>query len=264
MHCTSRPEIQPMHRAAPRLCWLALACAFLFGCGGSGSSGFELQLREDRAIDEALDANGCEVNEGLTICAAGGQPSPITTPTGSILQTATPTPTLPEPQTTTPTPTGQGSDTPTPPVDTTMTPTPTLRQATDTPTPTVVPAAPQVDTNLSPGDAANCIITAPGGPCLFEFSFAPVGFDDRVSYRVAVRAIDASGSGAWSILEPPVDNGASYTVFMVLDPAAQQQTAVLVFEQPPGMLPDSVQRLAETGADYAFVSASFGVTAEEF
>lgn len=261
MHCTSRSKFPPTHRAAPRLCWLALACAFLFGCGGSGSSGFELQLREDRAIDEALDTNGCEVNEGLTICAAGGQPTPMITPTGSIIQTATPTPTA------------EGSQTSTPAAETTRTATPTLRPATPTttqhaasptPTPTMVPAAPQVDTNIPPGDAAACVIASPGGPCLFEFSFAPLGFPPSATYRVAVRAIDASGSGTWDILPPPIDNGVSFNVLIPLDPASQYQTAVLVFEQPPGGLPDSVQRLAETGADYAFVSAPFGVVENGF
>jgi hypothetical protein len=61
-------------------------CAFLgflaLGCGGSGSSGFD--IAEDAAIDRAIAGDRCVENGGLTIC-----------PTGPVSVTNSPGPTAP-------------------------------------------------------------------------------------------------------------------------------------------------------------------------
>jgi hypothetical protein len=56
---------------------LLLLCA---GCGGSGSSGFDV-TSEDAAIARALEGNRCVASGDLTICANGASPT-VPSPTG--------------------------------------------------------------------------------------------------------------------------------------------------------------------------------------
>ena len=96
-----RSETRPYRRAAGWLWLIALWCV-LSGCaGGSGSSGFDV-LAENAAIDQALDSDGCEIFEGLTICAAAPEPTATETPiapaatpseTATIAPSDTPSPT---------------------------------------------------------------------------------------------------------------------------------------------------------------------------
>ena len=58
---------------------LALLCgwAFMACAGGSGSSGFDLALKaENDAIDRALGADDCQVNDGLTIYLSPADDNP--------------------------------------------------------------------------------------------------------------------------------------------------------------------------------------------
>lgn len=232
---------------------LALLCgwAFMACAGGSGSSGFDLALKaENDAIDRALGADDCQVNDGLTICASGGSPTatataratatttgqpPLTTPTASL--TAGPIDT-----TRTPTPSPFGGS-PTPSL------TPSRSGSSPTPTATAIPAAPGVETNISsPEDTIPCQETSTGGPCVFLFMFQPQGAPSTAAYRVAVRTRNPDGS--WQIL-PVVNDSALITV----DPnGPDYQIAVLLYVQDPAFVPDHVELLADSGATFAFVT----------
>src|SRR5215831_4246980 len=59
--------------------WLLLLL-LVAGCGGSGSSGFDV-TSEDAAIARALDGNRCVASGDLVICANGVSP-PLPSPTG--------------------------------------------------------------------------------------------------------------------------------------------------------------------------------------
>jgi hypothetical protein len=70
-----------------------LLSALLAGCGGSGSSGFDVSpLIEDEAISGALESGECGTHEGLEICPAvdstgaiPGNPGPIATPERGVV-----------------------------------------------------------------------------------------------------------------------------------------------------------------------------------
>jgi len=221
----------PMRRhPSSWLRWVALVWAVVVvGCaGGSGSSGFDAALKkENAAIERALDAQTCEEIDGLTICASGGQPSPV--PSG--------TPTIPEPQLTA---TPRGTTTPTP-----------IELRSPTPSPTFTPAAPSapgVDTNLGPRDSIECQQSDAEAPCLFVFTFQPMNVPPEASYAVAVRTRDPDSP--WTITQAPA-NSAPITV----DPGGPDyQIAVLVYLEAPGFIPAEVDLLGDSGADFAFVT----------
>lgn len=238
-----RPAPPSLRRRSPLGCFLALICAALLSAcaGGSGSSGFELARAENRAIERALASDGCEVNDGLTICASDSA-LPTTTATARVEMTRTPTPTGPAP-TGSAIPTGSPS---------TRTPTAT-RHASRTPTPTPIPPQPAVDINLAPGEAIPCQQDGPAGACSFVLSYDTRGVPDDAAYRVALRP--RNPDGRWRIL-PATDGGA---VVAVPSASPQYQIAVLVFLDAPTFVPDEVELLAESGADLAFVTPVLSV-----
>jgi hypothetical protein len=272
------PRTNPRHPDPTRRRWrqrwlAALLCGWaLSACaGGSGSSGFDAVTAENRAIDQALASQGCETNDGLTICASGAAtPTPSGTPTlppatATAMSTATssrpPTP-LASPTTTqslpsltaTPSPTGS----PVPPSPTrTTTPSPTATatgttRVADTPTPTAtpIPAQPSVDIDIGANDTLPCVESGPRQPCIVTLTFAPRGAPAAAAYRVAVRT--RHPDRAWTIV-PVTGNSASIPV----DPTAtdtRYQVAILLFVQDPGFVPDQVELLSDTGADFAFVT----------
>jgi hypothetical protein len=239
---TDSRRLAVRHRAV----WLAALCCVVASCaGGSGSSGFDIAA-ENAAIDRALGSQHCTENAGLTICASTGEIGPVQTPeptaTATVIPSANDHPT--PPTTTTPTAVFATATT-TRVANATATPTHT---ATLVPTPTVTPspAAPDVSTNLGTTDQLPCVSTHLG--CSFVLRFMASGFPSTAAYRVALRA--RNPDGAWRI-EAAVGN--STTLF--LQPLARQyQIAILVFLTDPGFVPDRVGALAETGADYAFVT----------
>lgn len=264
MRFIRRPD-SLLHRRRGRLAWLvALCCAVaLSACaGGSGSSGFDNVTAENDAINRALDSQGCEVNEGLTICASGPTPTPSPTPTlpppsptATPTTTATPTRSFPA-LTATPSPTGNpgptGSPTPTttqPPPSATATTTGTI-PPTSTPTPTPIPAQPGVDINIGANNTIPCRQTGPGTPCIFVLTFQPRGAPASAAYRVAVRT--QNPPSAWRV-SPVTDNSAPIEV-NTTRPGLRYQIAVLLFVQEPAFVPDRVDLLADTGADFAFVT----------
>lgn len=309
---TSRRPDLPPSPSTWRLCLIALcvglsvqACA-----GGSGSSGFDA-VAENNAINQALGSHGCEMNDGLTICASGGTtPTPAVTstlplPTRTVTstptssrspsQTPTPTTTLPPPPPTattaratvtrSPTPTGSpgpsqaptstttlppstftvpATATGTPTETASLTPTATTTQpphtltATTTqtegpsftPTPTATPAQPSIDTNLDASDTLPCRQDGSGQPCIFVLTFQPHAVLADTAYRVAVRTRNPDST--WLIV-PVTDDSASIVVKST--PSGRRyQIAVLLFLQDPGFVPDRVNLLADTGADFAFVT----------
>jgi hypothetical protein len=245
MHRTvnRRPDPTPEPLRARWRWVVALCCALaLAACaGGSGSSGFDPLLRENRAIDEALETQGCEMSDGLTICASG-------------VETATPTPPTDRP-TQTPRPTGTAE-----PIPGTATPTGTIPQpsftatvgesATPTPTGTPGSMAPSVDTNVPPDDTISCQLTSAEGPCFFVFTFQPEGLPDAAAYRVAVRTRNPEGD--WLVL--PVVNNSAVIEIDTSPSGPDYQIAVLVFTEEPPFVPETVVLLGDTGADYAFVT----------
>jgi hypothetical protein len=65
-------------------------------------------------------------------------------------------------------------------------------------------------------------------------------------YRLALR----SPEGVWSLV-PATDRGADFTVRAK---SARYQFAVLVFVPAADFVPDTVDRLADSGAQFAFVT----------
>jgi hypothetical protein len=250
--------------------WLAaLACATLLAAcaGGSGSSGFDV-ITENAAIDTALATNECTVNDGLTICPSGPEtptavPSSTATPSAApATRTATlalPTSTMtgvPSENTRKPTNTPiigkTASPTPTIPLPSTASRTATSPQ-TETPTATPVPT-PQVRTDQSPGAIAPCSASDLSAPCLFEFTFEPQGFSGSTTYAVGYRTRNPDSD--WQIVMP-----VGYTATIPLMPGAQYQFAVLVFVTSEGRGAPVVDALAQTDANFAFVTPV--LTAEE-
>lgn len=259
---------RPIDTTPPRAGWrwaslVALCCALSACAGGSGSSGFDLLKAENAAIDRALASQGCEVNDGLTICpSGGGAPSPTDTVTATPTATGTPRPsgsatattTLPRPTLSlTASPTGSPPP-PSSPTPTTTLPAPSTPTGTppplpsQTPTATSIPLGPSVDTNIGSSDVIPCQQSDPQGPCTFVFTFQPQAAPADAAYRVAVRT--RNPDGAWLVL-PVTDHSAVIAV----DPSGHDyQLAVLLFLQEPGFVPDEIELLADTRADFAFVT----------
>jgi hypothetical protein len=264
-------------RRAAWPCALALALLILIGCGGSGSSGFDAVALENEAIDRALDTSECQVNDGLRICVAGGTPifstpteTPADTPTARRTATLTTSPVRSTPTSTpdfgtTATP-GPTDHSPTPPA---ATATPTISDIpinpsstpTSTPTPTALPSEPHIATNLDDQSGLPCAtIPSPEEPsCSFVFEFAPHGFPPGTTFRVAVRTVEPPTD--WVILGEPINVGtedAPYYVqdleFRTSDPNRTYQVAVLTYLAPPSAVAEAVDRLAESDADFAFVT----------
>jgi len=198
--------------------WVALfgLAGLVAACaGGSGSSGFDVSpSAEEGAIVQALAEQRCVPGAGLTICPADGSAPAAATP-----------------------PAG--------------------------PPPSPSPTAPRVDTGLR-SDAPLACVAMPGGPCTLSVPFAPAGFPVTATYRVAVRPLDPTGR--WAIGGAPVEHGmpgspnfdgAAGLDAVALDGPEQRvpvQVAVLVYLAPPASVPAEVEHLADSGADYAFVT----------
>lgn len=225
--------------------WLvaALLAVALAGCGGSGSSGFDAVAAENDAIDRALDNSECVTERGLTICASGEVETPPTPPTAAITATTTPL------VVGTPTPTGT-------PALATPTTTPPRGTPTATPTATQPPSQPSVDIQPDPTDIANCASTADSQSCTLRIVFVPVSAPASAAYRAAVRQRNPDSN--WRIM-PVEDN----VVELSIPPdVAVVQTAILLYEREPGPVPDEVEVLADSGADFAFVTAPLQVRAQ--
>jgi len=84
--------------------------------------------------------------------------------------------------------------------------------------------------------------------CTFIFAFEPAGFPPAAAYRVGVRTRNPDES--WQILVP-TDN----QVAVQIDPnGPEYQFAVLVYLEEPDFVPEQVELLSHSGADFAFVT----------
>ena len=256
MHWTMGGSTAGPRRIAGAWLAAALLALLLAGCGGSGSSGFDAVAAENDAIDQALDNTSCVTEGGLTICASGEVETPPTPPTAEPSFTATPqavgsaTPTGTQLAERTPTPTG-----------TPFFATPTTTRAPGTPTAsptrtaTLAPAQPSVDIQPDPTDIANCASTADSQSCTLRIVFVPVSAPAGAAYRAAVRQRNPDSN--WRVM--PVEGN---VVEISIPPEVSVvQTAILLFEREPGPVPNQVEVLADTGADFAFVTAPLDVRA---
>jgi hypothetical protein len=238
------------------LLWFVLGLSLSACAGGSGSSGFDnFPSSENAAIQTALDDQRCVSFHGLNICPADT--------TAALPTTATPTP-APMPSVT-PTsitfiPTPLATATATPKLPATATPSPTA-------SPT--PSAPRVDTGINDATIP-CSLVDSGDGCVLVVPFAPEGFPPATVFRVAIRTVEPPG--AWDIgpdlvpsspsTEPVFDAPVAVEApARAPDVPQQVQVAVLAFLAPPAGVPASVQSLADSGADYAFVTADLTLLA---
>jgi hypothetical protein len=203
---------------------LAVLLAGCLGDGGRGSSGFD--ITENLLINQVLETQECFRNDDLTFCPADQQSG-----------TPTPTPTAA-----------------TPPAALTPTATPTVE------------AAPHVNTGLASGALVVCTRQQPGAPCDLTFSFSANGFPAEASFYVAARlrtpdtgwtlaALPARSTSAGS---PMLDAAVRLPVpANAADPRAQ--FAVLIFLTAPASIPERFDVLAQSGTDFAFVTAEFAL-----
>jgi len=213
--------------------------------GGRGSSG--LDISELRVIEEVLITQQCGDHRQLVICPAGEIATPIST------ASPTPTPTLeppsPTPATTTPT---SAPITPTP----TATPTSSVFPP-DTPTET---AGPHVDTGVGHGVAVPCVPETASETCAVAFTFVPQGFPAGATFRVASRRI--TPDSPWVLAPDPISDGGQpptlhTDVPLQLLPVGlpyRAQFAILVFLDTPQPAPSELGALADTNAEFAFVT----------
>jgi len=230
-----------------RLCGsllLWLLSATLAACaGGSGSSGFDIRS-ENSAIEQALAEQRCVQRESLSIC-----------PAAEVTESPAPTPTAPS----TATPSNVSPNGPTP----ASTP-----AATATPTPTATPpvTTPQVEIHLDRVAAVPCVGSDQGGACSFTLPFEAQGFAPEAAFRVATRTVNPDSRWTIGAASLPVglSNPSSFegpaTVSVPAnssDARITAQAAVLVFEDPSPGVPDTVEELADTAAEAAYVTAPF-------
>lgn len=272
---------------------LILLLAALPGCSGSGSSGFDVSPgAEDSAIDQALQEQHCVDVGGLTICPAdqGPQPAPTATPTtappatATVAATATAAAPTASPTATATAPAMSATATAAPeqsPIEPAATATATATaqaittaSATNTRSPTPTPTA----TN-TPGMKITFFVDASptlsctaldATTCRFTISFLAQGFPLDAVFRAAARSVDPAGP--WTIGPPAAASGpqpsdglvAPVSVSGVSSAPAQSrevQIVVLVYLQPPGLVPDQAELLGESGASLAYVASPLTVIA---
>jgi len=127
---------------------------------------------------------------------------------------------------------------------------------------TLPTGAAHVETGLNDQLPVACATAADRSGCTFTLPFMPIGFPANATFRVATRLLEPAGS--WVIgavpgangtpsapdFEAPVDVQISSST-----PSAEPiQLAVLAFLTPPASLPATVDTLAATHADFAFVT----------
>lgn len=245
---------------APLRAVLAAALAALLAAcaGGSGSSGF---LTEAAVIQSVLDEMQCMDLDGLEICPAGIAPTPLPTktPIAQATATATPTDTLAAPQMTA-TPEGTPDPFATATAAATETPVEALTPSPPSPTPTAtsVPGT-GIDVVGPPNVSLECATGS--SPCLLVMLQAH-GFPGGSVFYLASRYADSDG--AWQLTPTQSQSDApaagNFDAQVPLPPDANAgndgpaplQLIALVYYGDPGFVPDTVPRLADSGADQAY------------
>lgn len=222
-----------MHLMSRACLGVGLTLLLFSGCDGRGSSGFDIS--EALLIQRVISTQQCLSKDALTFC-----------PADRTDQTLTPTAPV---------------HTPTPPMH------------SPTPTATAIPAQ-RVDTGLANGTTITCTRARPGDPCHLTFTFQALGFDGLPAFRAAAQ-LRPPGSG-WDVAGPPrrdfVSDPPRYESMLSLAvpaDARQQQVrfAVLVLASPETTVPDRLAVLADSGAQFAFVTPDLGlevITTEPF
>jgi hypothetical protein len=135
----------------------------------------------------------------------------------------------------------------------------TICPANETPLPTSTPQ-PGVDTGTLDPNGTTCV-EAPSNTCSFALPFAPQGLPVSAIFRAAVRedaggrwrigeALPSSGTPSAPTFDAPVTVAAPPTG----QGTATVQIAILAFLAPAASVPDTVDQLADSGADFAFVT----------
>jgi hypothetical protein len=232
-------------------CVTAIACA-----GGSGSSGFD--ITENAAMTMALDEQRCVDFKGLQVCPA----FTATTERTPGAPTATPTPS-PTPATS---PTNAGTSTPPP-------------SASPTATPSATPSNERgIGLILNRDGMVDCTVTEYDETCHLRVAFWAEGFPASAAFRVVIRELNPDThepEGPWTIGNTPVPSGGpqmpSFDASVDAIPAADVtsgttsvQLAVLVFLEPPEMILGETAVLADTGADYAFITTDIVIEEAPF
>jgi hypothetical protein len=114
-----------------------------------------------------------------------------------------------------------------------------------------------------------CARTSTPATCVIGFRFRATGLPETAAFRVAARPVGAQSP--WSILVPirseVLGGEFEYSIDVSIDLSTGQDDAsavqliVLAFDSDPGPVPDRVTRLADTGADRAFVVAAVPIEA---
>ncbi len=123
----------------------------------------------------------------------------------------------------------------------------------------------RIDIGLDTATPLTCFQQLPTGPCGFTVPFAPLGFPSGTTFRLAARA--EQPTGLWQIgtaLQRGNDEGPTAPALDapgaidLPNPGASLslQVAILVFLEPSQAGPSAVEELADSGADFAFVTAS--------
>ncbi len=245
-----------------RYLWLTvmlLGCVAAACAGGSGSSGFDtFPSSENAAIMQALDEQRCVAHNGLTICPAE---ETMNSPTPT--RTATPTEGAFFPPPATPTRASAPSPATTATRSGAPTRTPTVARVLNSPTPTAT-EKPAVGTGLSDTTTIACTQQEQSGECSFTLPFTPQGFPESAVFRIAVRL---NGRGHWTVGPELASTGTAPTASLdapvsVAAPVTgapggvEVQIAILAFLEPPATTSTNVDELAQTGADFAFVTTA--------
>ena len=140
-------------------------------------------------------------------------------------------------------------------------------------TPANLPDSARIDTGVAGSEALACLPSDAAAGCDLVVPFAPQGFPAGAEFRVAVR--DPDDGAQWHIGAEAERNGSpdapSFDATVPLGPSEGQasppanvQLVILVFLEPPPVVPTAVELLADSGADFAFVTPEFPLTASGF
>lgn len=128
--------------------------------------------------------------------------------------------------------------------------------------PDALPSGKFISTPFEDDASIGCFRSSSGAAlCLFVFSFEPQGFEDSQEFVIALRG--AATEEPWelfSLSEPPMGDEedadlivSSIVVDLADDAGEEIQLAILAFESQAQSLPETVETLAELGAETVFL-----------
>lgn len=136
------------------------------------------------------------------------------------------------------------------------TPIPATPQPGSSPTPS---AAPRVDTQLDSSAALACVPLADAGSCRLTVRFTTAGFAPGSTFHIAARSTEEGA--AWSIhTTAEAGNDERSALVQVPLQGLEIQIAILVFAGTPSSVPSTIRELADSGADFAYVTQTLMLT----